>query len=151
SVGEKDLIKEAIDYIGGKKLFWKIKIKPGSAMLCSEYQDVLIISLSGNPTAALTTFELVVATTLQKLAGKTKIEIKREKAILTSDYNKKSVQRRFVRGYTTISEQGQVVSVTQVKSGNGILSSALNSNCIIELEAGNEGVKAGELVNIIKF
>src|SRR5574344_320061 len=30
SVGDKDLIKEAIDEINGEKLFWKIKIKPGS-------------------------------------------------------------------------------------------------------------------------
>ena len=33
SVGDKDLIKEAIDEINGEKLFWKIKIKPGSSEL----------------------------------------------------------------------------------------------------------------------
>ena len=59
SVGDKDLIKEAIDYLGGTKLFWKVLIKPGSALLCSKYNQKMIISLSGNPTAALTTFELI--------------------------------------------------------------------------------------------
>ena len=37
------------------------------------------------------------------------------------------------------------------KSGNGILSSTLNSNCIIELEAWNAGVSQGTMVDIIKF
>lgn len=151
SVGEKDLIKEAIDYIGGEKLFWKMKIKPGSAMLCSKYNGKLIISLSGNPTAALTTFELIAKTALEKLSGKEKIEIKREKAVLTNGFGKKSPSRRFLRGTVICDGNGQSVTITQVKSGNGILSSALNSNCLIELEAGNEGVKSGDMVTIIKF
>lgn len=151
SVGEKDLIKEAIDYIGGEKLFWKINIKPGSAMLCSKYNEKIIISLSGNPTAALTTFELIGKTTLEKLSGEDKVEIKREKAILTNEFKKKSPNRRFLRGTVTSDINGQKVNITQIKSGNGILSSALNSNCLIELEDGNEGVKVGDIVTIIKF
>lgn len=151
SVGEKDLIKEAIDYINGEKLFWKITIKPGSAMLCSKYAGKIIISLSGNPTAALTTFELIAKTTLEKLSGKEDIEIIREKATLTNSFLKRSPQRRYLRGTVTANEKGQKVTITQVKSGNGILSSTLNSNCLIELEKGNDGVKEGDMVTIIKF
>lgn len=151
SVGEKDLIKEAIGSIDGEKLFWKILIKPGSAVLCSKFNEKLIISLSGNPTAALTTFELLVKTSLEKLSGKENIEIIREKAILKNDFLKKSKQRRFLRGYTMANENGQQVFITQVKSGNGILSSALNSNCLIEIESGNNGLEEGEIVTIIKF
>lgn len=151
SVGDKDLIKEAIDDINGEKLFWKIKIKPGSAVLCSKYKDTIIISLSGNPTAALTTFELLARTTMEKLSGKEKVEIKREKAILLNSFNKRSPQRRFLRARLEYVDGKQCVYITQVKSGNGILSSTLNSNCIIELEAGNEGINTGDMVNIIKF
>lgn len=151
SVGEKDLIKEAIDYIGGEKLFWKINIKPGSAMLCSKYNEKIIVSLSGNPTAALTTFELIGKTTLEKLGGKEEIVINREKAILLNEFKKKSPNRRFLRGIVSSDINGQKVEITQVKSGNGILSSTLNSNCLIELEGGNEGVKKGDIVTIIKF
>ena len=151
SVGEKDLIKEAIDYIGGEKLFWKINIKPGSAMLCSKYKGKMIVSLSGNPTAALTTFELIAKTILEKISGKESIEINREKAILMNDFRKKSLSRRFLRGAVISDVNGQKVEITQVKSGNGILSSTLNSNCLIELEAGNEGVNKGDIVTIIKF
>ncbi|WCM71451.1 hypothetical protein LZD60_05665 [Clostridium perfringens] len=41
--------------------------------------------------------------------------------------------------------------MTQIKSGNGILSSLLNANCLIEIEKGNEGLNRGEVVNIIKL
>ena len=151
SVGEKDLLNEAIDNINGKRLFWKVKIKPGSAVLCSKVNNALVISLSGNPTAALTAFELFVKTSLEKMCGYEKLEVKREKAILCDNFNKKSPQRRFIRGRVVIEEGKQMVYITQIKSGNGILSSNLNSNCMIEVQGGNEGLKVGEIVDIIKF
>lgn len=151
SVGDKDLIKEAIDIINGEKLFWKITIKPGSAVLASKFNQIPIISLSGNPTAALTTFELLVKPILEKLSGKDEIIINREKAILSDCYNKCSKQRRFLRGKVFHKDEKQYVSITQVKSGNGILSSTLDSNCLIEIEKGNTGLKKGEVVTIIKL
>lgn len=151
SVGEKDLLKDIMDKIGAKKLFWKVNIKPGSAVLCSKLNNTTIISLSGNPTASLTTFELLVKTTLEKLSGKECIEIKREKAILLGNFNKKSLQRRFIRGKIVYSEGRQCVAITQIKSGNGILSSTIDSNCLIEIEKGNIGIEEGTLVDIIKL
>ena len=151
SVGEKDLLNKAIDNINGKRLFWKVKMKPGSAVLCSKVNNALVISLSGNPTAALTAFELFVKTSLEKMCGYDEVKVKREKAILCNDFTKKSPQRRFIRARAEIEDGKQVAYITQIKSGNGILSSNLNSNCMIEVQSGCEGLKAGEIVDIIKF
>ena len=151
SVGEKDLLNKSIDNINGEKLFWKVKIKPGSAVLCSKINNALVVSLSGNPTAALTAFELFVKTSLEKMCGYYKLEVKREKAILCDNFSKKSPQRRFIRARAIIEEGKQMVYITQIKSGNGILSSNLNSNCMIEVQDENDGLKAGEIVDIIKF
>ena len=151
SVVEKDLLKDAIKSIDGEILFWKITIKPGSAVLCSKINNCIIISLSGNPTAALTTFELLVKTSLNKLSGAKKVEITREKAILAEGIIKKDFKHKFVRGYFEIDNCKQMVYITQKKSGNGILRSALNSNCIIEVKPNNEEIKNGDLVDIIKL
>lgn len=151
SVGEKDLLNKSIDNINGKKLFWKVKIKPGSAVLCSKVNNALVVSLSGNPTAALTAFELFIKTSLEKMCGYDKLEVKREKAILCDNFSKKSPQRRFIRARAVIEEGKQMVYITQIKSGNGILSSNLNSNCMIEVQGENDGLKVGEIVDIIKF
>lgn len=151
SVGEKDLLKDAINTTSGEKLFWKITIKPGSAVLCSKVNKSIVISLSGNPTAALTTFELLVKPTLEKLSGGKEVKINREKAILLQDMKKKNPQRRFIRGFVEIDNCKQYVHITQTKSGNGILSSAINSNCIIEIEANSDSKNQGDLVDIIKL
>ncbi|WP_368235046.1 molybdopterin-binding protein [Clostridium perfringens] len=152
SVGEKDLMQKVSESIGFEKLFWKIKIKPGSAVVCSKREEKILISLSGNPNAALTTFELLGKPVLKKLEGEEEnINIKREKGILMDSFNKKSPQRRFLRGNVIYDEKGAKVYITQIKSGNGILSSLLNANCLIEIEKGNEGLNKGEEVNIIKL
>ncbi|TGY47142.1 gephyrin-like molybdotransferase Glp [Clostridium perfringens] len=152
SVGEKDLMQKVSESIGFKKLFWKIKIKPGSAVVCSKREEKILISLSGNPNAALTTFELLGKSVLKKLEGEEEnINIKREKGILMDSFNKKSPQRRFLRGNVIYDEKGAKVYITQIKSGNGILSSLLNANCLIEIEKENEGLNRGEVVNIIKL
>ncbi|HII4498393.1 TPA: molybdopterin molybdotransferase MoeA [Clostridium perfringens] len=152
SVGEKDLMQKVSESIGFEKLFWKIKIKPGSAVVCSKREEKILISLSGNPNAALTTFELLGKSILKKLEGEEEnINIKREKGILMDSFNKKSPQRRFLRGNVIYDEKGAKVYITQIKSGNGILSSLLNANCLIEIEKRNEGLNRGEVVNIIKL
>ena len=151
SVGDKDLIEEAINYIGGEILFHKVNIKPGSAVLASQKDNTVIISLSGNPNAALTTFELLAKPMLRKLSGNDEEFIKREVAIINQCYNKKSKVTRFVRGKTFIEDGIQMVSITQNNSGNGILSSTLESNCLIEIEKGNKELKKGDKVTIIKL
>ena len=152
SVGEKDLMQKVSESIGFEKLFWKIKIKPGSAVVCSKKEEKILISLSGNPNAALTTFELLGKPVLKKLEGEEEnINIKREKGVLMDSFNKKSPKRRFLRGNIIYDEKGAKVYITQIKSGNGILSSLLNANCLIEIEKGNEGLNRGEVVNIIKL
>ena len=152
SVGEKDLMQKVSESIGFEKLFWKIKIKPGSAVVCSKREEKILISLSGNPNAALTTFELLGKSVLKKLEGEEEnINIKREKGILMDSFNKKSPQRRFLRGNIIYDEKGAKVYITQIKSGNGKLSSLLNANCLIEIEKRNEGLNRGEVVNIIKL
>ena len=152
SVGEKDLMQKVSESIGFEKLFWKIKIKPGSAVVCSKKEEKILISLSGNPNAALTTFELLGKPVLKKLeGGEENINIKREKGVLMDSFNKKSPQRRFLRGNVIYDQKGAKVYINQIKSGNGILSSLLNANCLIEIEKGNEGLNRGEVVSIIKL
>lgn len=151
SVGDKDLLEDAIDYLNGGHLFKKINIKPGSSVLASKYNNTIIISLSGNPNAALITFELLVKPTLERISGKDDNSIKRESAILNNNYNKGSDVRRFLRGKVFIKDFKQYVSIIQTKSGNGILSSAIDSNCLVEVEKGSKYLKEGDKVNIIKL
>lgn len=149
SVGDKDLIIKALNYNDKNIVFWKVDIKPGSAMAFSKINNCGIVSLSGNPTAALTSLELVVVPILNKFIGKEKVEIIKEKAILKSYILNKGEKARFFRGRVYIENTIQYVELTQVKSGNGIISSNRNSNALIFIK--DRGKNIGDLIDIIKL
>lgn len=149
SVGDKDLIIKSLNYNNENILFWKIDIKPGSSMAFSKINNSAIVSLSGNPTAALTTFELIVVPILNKFLGGKRVDIIKEKAILKDNILNKGGKIRFLRGKAYIENSVQYVELTQLKSGNGIISSNRNSNCLIFTKEKEK--KHGDIIDIIKL
>ncbi|MFD1899094.1 molybdopterin-binding protein [Enterococcus termitis] len=64
SVGEKDYVPRVIDNIGGETLFHFVNMKPGTPIMASTYQNKVILSLSGNPFAAVVNLHLFYWSTL---------------------------------------------------------------------------------------
>jgi len=149
SVGKKDIVKEVLQGMGAEILFWKINIKPGTPALCSVLDKKLIISLSGNPAAATITFELLVRPLLAKITRREDLELKKITAVFKDSFSKKSSRRRFLRGLLSETPQGRIVELTRGKQTPGVLSSILNSNCLIDLPGGSPPLKAGEPVEVI--
>ncbi|WP_242973044.1 molybdopterin molybdotransferase MoeA [Anaeromicrobium sediminis] len=149
SVGKKDLIKIVLEKMGANILFWKIDIKPGTHVLCSELDKKLIISLSGNPAAASITFEVLVRDYISKLTNINNISLNRKTAYFNDEFNKESIRRRFLRGICTETKEKTLVDLSNGTQSSGVLSSSLNCNCLIDIPAGTKGLKKGEKVEII--
>lgn len=97
SVGDYDVIKDAITHIGGNLLFWRVAIKPGTPIIAGNYENKLIIGLSGNPAAALIGAELLVAPLIRKMLGHTKINLISISAVASGAVHKASGIRRMMR------------------------------------------------------
>lgn len=145
SVGKKDILHEVLPLINAERLFWKVKLKPGTPAMFSLYKNKPILSLSGNPFAATTTFELLGRPALAKLSGNSNINIKRVKAIMETSFNKSSKVRRFIRG----SYENGKVKLLNNKHSSGMLWSMIGCNALIDIKAGSEKLSVNEEVNII--
>lgn len=144
SVGKKDIMHDVMKEIGAKRLFWKIKMRPGTPVLGSLYGDKLILSLSGNPFAALTTFELLFNPMLSKfMQASSKTQVRQ--AVLMDTFDKASSQRRFVRGFY---EDGKVFLPTTLHESS-VLSSMIGCNCLIDIPALSPSLEAGKEVKVI--
>lgn len=69
SVGDYDFIKPAMESLGGKIDFWRIRVKPGKPLVFGEIGSVPIFGLPGNPVSATVTFTLLVHPALVKMGG----------------------------------------------------------------------------------
>ncbi|QUI24523.1 molybdopterin molybdotransferase MoeA [Vallitalea pronyensis] len=147
SVGKKDIIHDVIKRLGAEQLFWRINIKPGSPAMASKYRGKLMLSLSGNPSAASITFELLFSQWLGHKLGCQALGYKKLRSTFCGEYNKPSNTRRFLRA---IHDQGKV----RLPKGNlssGALLSMTQVNGLIDIEAGSLGLKHGQEVTILTW
>ena len=143
SVGAKDIFHQVFPLLDAERVFWRVRLKPGTPLMFSIYNGTPILSLSGNPFAAAATFELLGRPLLAALAGKPALLPQRVKAELGTAFPKGGNVRRFVRGCLT----DGVVTLPEGHS-SGQLRSTVGTNCLVELEAGRGPVKAGETVTV---
>ena len=145
SVGKKDIMHEALEMAGAKRIFWHIQMEPGMPTLFSMYQDTPVISLSGNPFGVAVSIDLLLRPVLHKMTQDEALKTVRKKCLLKNKFSKTIRGRRYVRAMT----DGETVTIPTVLHSNGVLSSLVGCNCLIEMQEGQTGTRAGEMAEVI--
>lgn len=142
SVGDKDIFHQALPLLGAERVFWRVNLKPGTPAMYSIYGGKPILSLSGNPFAAFTTFELLARPLLSVLSGEEMPQW--GEGILDTPFPKASPKRRFIRGRY---RNGHITLPEGHSSG--MLASLVGCNCLAELPAGSPPVEVGMRVRAL--
>ncbi len=69
SVGEHDYVKEVLDSLGFMRRFWRLELRPGSAVLFGHLDGCPFWGVPGNPVSALVTVETLVRPAIRRMAG----------------------------------------------------------------------------------
>lgn len=145
SVGQKDIMHGVIKDINANRLFWRVNMKPGTPVMYSLYNNKPILSLSGNPFAAIATFEILGKQLIQGLSGDVDLEQRSIKSVMEDDFLKSSKGRRIVRGIY----KNNKVYLPQGGHSSGMMSSMLGCNCLIDIKPGTKQLLKGDEVDII--
>ncbi|MCI5773599.1 MAG: molybdopterin molybdotransferase MoeA [Erysipelotrichaceae bacterium] len=140
SVGEKDLLEDTLRMMGAKILFHGVKMKPGSPVMVATLNDSVIVALSGNPFAALATFELICRPCMHALDPAI-ANIKTVKAIMANDYDKVRNHVAYVRGHCA----NGMVTIPSANHSSGSIRSMIGCNCLVEILADQTLTKAKEV------
>ena len=73
SVGELDLVREALTRSGATLHLWKVSMRPGKPITFGSLGDRHVFGLPGNPVSAMVTFELFVRPAVLKLSGRRRL------------------------------------------------------------------------------
>ena len=144
SVGRKDYLPAVIEMIGGEILFHGIDIKPGMPSMLSKAGETLILSLSGNPYSCACIFELIGRPMIAAMLGKQGVPDIVLQVPAADSYDKRSPVRRILRG----SFDGMCVHFSS-RQRNGQMAAGIGCNCLIDIPAGNEGIREGDIVRVI--
>jgi len=69
SVGEHDVVKEALEACGVRLDFWRVAIKPGKPLAVGKRGAAIVLGLPGNPVSAMVTFALFGIPLLRAMQG----------------------------------------------------------------------------------
>ena len=146
SVGKKDLLPEVLEQIGAERIFQRVNIQPGTPTIGSVKNGIPILSLSGNPYAALVNFDLYFWPVAAKITGCDTFQPEERLMISGSEYPKKNKQRRFLRAR----EEGGKVYLPVKSHASSVLSNLLDCNCYIDLPADTE-IRPGDPVRVVRM
>ncbi len=145
SVGDYDVLEDALGLMGADILFHGIDIKPGSPTLAAKMGDKLILCLSGNPASAMVVFQLLGTPLIKKMTGALNYLPDEIEGVLMDNFQKKSPKRRLLRGALFI-DKGQIsIKLTGIQK-NTALSSMIGCNIIADVPAGSEALKKGQVL-----
>jgi molybdopterin molybdotransferase len=122
SVGDFDFVKEAMDELGVRRLFWQVAQKPGKPLTFGLLRERPYFGLPGNPVSALVCFYLYVRPALARMMGYEKPFLPVVSATVGEDMPKAKGLTEFVRCRLTLTN-GHYEAQMAGSQSSGVLSS----------------------------
>jgi molybdopterin molybdotransferase len=148
SVGDFDYLPEIYKKLEATVLFNKIGMRPGSVTTVAELNGKLLFGLSGNPSACYVGFELFTRPVIRTFLQSVNPHLRKETAVLGSDFPKPNPFTRFVRGALSY-EDGQLVAIPSGLDKSGVVSSLATADVFIMLPGGTRGFERGMKVDVL--
>jgi molybdopterin molybdotransferase len=154
SVGEHDLVKDALEQLGCRTLFWRVKIRPGSpfsfGLIPRAGRAALpVFGLPGNPVSALVTFEILVRPALRRLQGRSRIHPRVLRARAGERIRSPAGLVRFLRVRIERGEDGADRVFLTGAQGSGILTSIAAADGLLVVPLDVDEMQEGESVQVV--
>ncbi len=153
SVGDHDYVKEILESLGVKTVFWRIAIKPGKPV----YFGVLdgkdgsrkyLFGLPGNPVSVLITFHQIVKPALKKLAGGSFSSNPTFRVTAGASMKKRPGRLDFVRGKLERDKNGATTAIPTRGQESHMLSGLAKANVMLHFDKELEKLNQAEPVEV---
>ena len=156
SVGDHDLVRQALEELGCETLFWRVRIRPGSPFSFGllhrpDGRSIPVFGLPGNPVSALVTFEILVRPILRRMLGRARVYPVVERAEAGEDIRSPAGLVRFLRVRLSEATDGIRRAYLTGPQGSGILTSVAAADALLVVPLDVAAVPAGTTVRIVRL
>ena len=148
SVGDYDLVKNVLDDMGMKLLFWKVRQRPGKPLAFGILEGKPVFGLPGNPVSSAICFDQYVRPALYRMTGRKELFRPKQPAVLKRKTAKVKGLHFFARGIAMHDASGMIHVEDTGPQGSNLYSSMVKANSIIHLNEDLEEAPAGLAVQI---
>jgi molybdopterin molybdotransferase len=149
SVGEHDLVKDALGADGLVLDFWKIAMRPGKPLMVGAWRGTPMVGLPGNPVSALVCAHLFVKPAVERLAGLRTAAAAAKTARLAHPLPANDRRQDYLRATLAAGADGELEATPFEKQDSSMLSLLARADCLVVRAPLAPAAAKGERVLVI--
>jgi molybdopterin molybdotransferase len=150
SVGDRDVVRPALEQAGVRLDFWKVAIKPGKPLAVGRSATAHVLGLPGNPASAVVTFALFGVPLLRAMQGDARPLAARLRVRLSAARKRPADRLELVRATLALETESLVARVYDNQS-SGAATSLAHSDGVAFVPAGEGAIEAGAAVDFVRW
>jgi molybdopterin molybdotransferase len=151
SVGDYDLVQQALTTEGMDLSFWKIAMRPGRPLMHGRLGTMQVLGLPGNPVSAFVCAFLFLVPLLRVLAGRADVSEGEDHALLGSDLPENDERADYLRARLSRSPRGQLVATPFPVQDSSMTRVLAEADCLVVREPLASKALAGSPCVILKL
>jgi molybdopterin molybdotransferase len=149
SVGDHDLVREALQAGGLVLDFWKIAMRPGKPLMVGRFRDTPMLGLPGNPVSTLVCALLFLKPAIERLLGLEGAEAPPVRARLALGLPANDQRQDYLRATLTRAADGALEARPFSRQDSSMMSALAQSDCLIVRQPRAPAAAAGDSVEVI--
>ncbi len=150
SVGEHDLVQDALADLGLELDFWQIAMRPGKPLMSGRLGAMPMLGFPGNPVSSMVCGILFLMPALAQMLGTGETEPVRDTAVLGIDLEENDRREDYLRA-TLAHEGGRLVATPFEKQDSSMFSRLAAADCLLIRPPHAPAAKAGDTVDIVRL
>ncbi len=151
SVGDHDLVREALTPDGFELDFWQIAMRPGKPLMVGKYRGTPMLGLPGNPVSTFVCALLFLKPAIDRLSGVAAGELAAQTARLGAALGRNDRRQDYLRARLGRAADGAVEVFPFAAQDSSMMRLLSAADCLIMRPPHAPAAAAGETVPIVAF
>jgi molybdopterin molybdotransferase len=151
SVGDHDLVRNALAAQGFAAGFWKVAMRPGKPVVFGTLGEMLVLGMSGNPVSALVSALMFLRPAIKAMLGLPAKQPIFEQAVLGAAMPENHIREDYVRARIERGPDGQLIAVPFSTQDSAMLVTLADADGLIRRRPHAPAAPRGAMVEVIVF
>lgn len=151
SVGDYDVVQQALAGEGLELAFWRVALRPGKPMMHGRLGPMRVLGLPGNPVSSFVCGFLFLVPLLRRLVGRSDLALKLEAAVLGRDLAANDERADHLRATLAEASDGPPVATPVPVQDSSLMAPLACADCLVIREPHAPAASAGSPCRIVKL
>ena len=151
SVGDYDLVQQALAAEGMTLTFWKLALRPGKPMMRGRLGRMHVLGLPGNPVSSFVCSFLFLLPLIRRLSGLATVETGIEPAILGRALPANDLRADYLRASLSRNADGDLVATPFTLQDSSLMATLSRAECLVIRPPHAPAAEAGTRCDIVKL